>query len=391
LLVGLAVFAAASLFGTLVDSAGLLIASRFIKGAAAAFTAPAGLSIITTTFPEGPLRNRALSIYTATGASGFSLGLVFGGLLTSANWRWTFLLPVPVALILLMIAPQVLKKDDPAERIEGRFDFAGAALVTASMMALVFGVTNAPSAGWSSAETLVSLIAAAGFGATFLVVEQRVRHPLVRLGILRLPGIAGANIAAMATFGCYIGFQFIGTLYMQQLLGWSALTTALAFLPAGLIVAFGAPRVGALVNRVGTAPLIAGGMAAFFAGYALFTRIDATPTYAWVILPTMLLIGVGFALAFPSANMAATTGVEAHEQGLASGLVQTSFQVGGALVLSVVTAVVTSATGNAGNAQARLDGFHPGLAVVTGVAALGLVSALGGVLLQRRAALAGAV
>ena len=391
LLVGLSVFAAASLFGTLVDSAGLLIASRFVKGAAAAFTAPAGLSIITTTFPEGPLRNRALSIYTATGASGFSLGLVFGGLLTTANWRWTFLLPVPVALGLLAVAPHVLDKDDPAERIEGRFDFAGAFLVTATMMALVFGVTTAPDAGWTSAQTLVSLIAAAGFGATFLVVEQRIQHPLVRLGVLRVPGIAGANIAAMATFGCYVGFQFIGTLYMQQLLGWSALTTALAFLPVGLIVAFGAPRIGGLVNRVGTAPLIAGGMAAFVTGYALFTRIDATPTYAWMILPTMLLIGVGFALAFPSANMAATEGVADHEQGLASGLVQTSFQIGGALVLSVVTAVVTSATGDAGNVQARLDGFHPGLAVVTGVAALGFLSALGSVVLRRRAALASAV
>jgi MFS family permease len=391
LLVGLSVFAVASLLGALVDSGALLIASRFIKGASAAFTAPAGLSIITTTFAEGPARNRALSIYTATGASGFSLGLVMGGVLTSADWRWTFLLPVPLALILLAIAPQVLDKDVPPERTNARFDFAGAVLVTSTMMALVYGITGATDAGWASAQTILSLGAAALLGTAFVAVEQRVEQPLVRLGILRVPGLKGANVAAMATFGCYIGFQFIGTLYMQQLLGWSALTTALAFLPAGLIVAFGAPRVGALVNRVGTAPLIAGGMAAFFAGYALFTRIDATPTYAWVILPTMLLIGVGFALAFPSANMAATTGVEAHEQGLASGLVQTSFQVGGALVLSVVTAVVTSATGNAGNAQARLDGFHPGLAVVTGVAALGLVSALGGLVLRRRAALAGAV
>jgi MFS family permease len=388
LLIGLAVFAGASLVGVFVDSGPLLIASRFIKGAAAAFTAPAGLSIITTTFPEGPARNRALSIYTATGASGFSLGLVFGGLLTSADWRWTFLLPVPVALLLLAIAPRVLPNDPPAERDRGRFDLAGATLITGAMMALVYGITGAVDAGWTSAQTIIALLLAVGLATSFLIVESRVDHPLVRLGILKTPGLAGANIAAMATFGCYVGFQFIGTLYMQDLLGWSALETALAFLPAGLIVAFGAPRTGRLVNRVGTAPAIAGGMLAFVAGYALFVNIDVSPTYAWAILPTMLLIGTGFALAFPSVNMAATDGVEDHEQGLASGLVQASFQIGGALVLAVVTAVVTSRANNSSNPEAVLDAFRPGIAVVTGVAALGLLSAATTIVLRRRAAVA---
>jgi MFS family permease len=379
LLYALGVFALASIVGTLVSSGPLLIASRFVKGASAAFTAPASLSIITTTFPEGPARNRALGIYTATGASGFSMGLVLGGLLTTAGWRYTFLLPVPIALALLALAPRFLRPDEPSERVEGRFDFAGAALITSAMLALVYGVSEAPNAGWGSARTLAALTAFMVLGTAFLWVEQRVEHPLVRLGILRVPGVVRANLAAMATFGCYVGFQFIATLYMQQLLGWSALGTAMAFLPAGLIVAFGAPRIGPLATRLGTAPLITGGMAAFVIGYSLFLRINDNPTYVAIILPTILLLGIGFALAFPSVNMAATAGVADHEQGLASGLVSTSFQVGGALVLSIVTAVVTSNVGHGASDSSLLDGFRPGLGVVSAVALLGFASAASGV------------
>jgi fucose permease len=171
---------------------------------------------------------------------------------------------------------------------------------------------------------------------------------------------------------------------MQQLLGWSALGTALAFLPAGLIVAFGAPRIGNLATRVGTAPLIAGGMAAFVAGYALFLRINLDPTYGVIILPTMLLLGLGFALAFPSVNMAATSGVQNHEQGLASGLVSTSFQVGGAISLSIVTAVITAQTNAGASASDILDGFKPGLGVVTLVALLGFTAAATGLAVRSR-------
>src|SRR5215218_7352518 len=228
LIVALAVFAFASLLGALVDSGPLLIAARFIKGASAAFTAPAGLSIITTTFAEGPARNRALGIYTATGASGFSLGLVLGGVLTTAGWRWTFLLPFPIALVLLVAAWRIIRPDPPLTRREGRFDLLGAASVTGAMLALVFGVSGAPDAGWTSARTLASFAVAVVLGATFLTTERRVAHPLVRLGILRSPAIAGANLAGMAVFACYFGFQFMVTLYMQELLGWTALETALA-------------------------------------------------------------------------------------------------------------------------------------------------------------------
>jgi EmrB/QacA subfamily drug resistance transporter len=384
LIAALAVFAFASLLGALVDSGPLLIAARFIKGASTAFTAPAGLSIITTTFAEGPARNRALGIYTATGASGFSLGLVLGGLLTTAGWRWTFLLPVPIALVLLALAIRVLPHDAPAARRTGRFDIAGAVTVTGAMLALVFAVSGAPEAGWTSAQTLGAFAAALILGSAFFAVELRVKEPLVRLGLLRSPVIAGANIAGMTTFACYFGFQFIATLYMQQLLGWSALETALAFLPAGLLVAFGAPRMGPLATRIGTAPLITAGLLSFVVGYALFIRVDVSPDYAIAILPTILLLGLGFALTYPAANMAATSGVPDHEQGLASGLVNTSFQLGGAVGLAIVTAVITAGRESATDASSLLDEFRPGLAVVTGFAVLGLSTVLASLLAQRR-------
>lgn len=232
----------------------------------------------------------------------------------------------------------------------------------------------------SLAVALVALVAAAALGAAFLTIERRVEHPLVRLGILRSPVIAGANLAGMTVFACYFGFQFMVTLYMQQLLGWTALETALAFLPAGLLVAFGAPRMGPLATRFGTAPLITAGLLSFVVGYALFVPIDGSPVYTLAILPSMLLLGLGFALTYPAVNMAATSGVADHEQGLASGLVSTSFQLGGALGLAIVTAVITS--GSTGGSF--LDELRPGLAVVTGLAVLGLTAVLGAVVAQRR-------
>jgi len=371
LIAGLSVFTLASLAGGLVDSGTLLVLTRFLKGASAAFTAPAGLSIITTTFTEGPARNRALSIYTATGASGFSLGLVFGGLLTELGWRWTFLLPVPVAAAILFFVPRLIRADRPQLGERRRYDLPGAVALTAGMLLLVRTIVEAPHEGWASARTLVPVAAAAGLLAAFVAIERRTSQPLVRLGILRSGHLVRANIGMATVFGAYVAFQFVGTLYLQHTLGWSALHTALAFLPGGMIVAFGAPRIGPLVDRFGTSRVIAVGAAAFAVGYALFLRVDAVP-YWYTFLPTMLLIGFGFALCYPSLNIQATMGVADHEQGLASGLVNTSFQVGGALVLAIVSAVA-SGSGDI------VDLYRTAIAIVVGVAVLGLVVALAGV------------
>jgi predicted MFS family arabinose efflux permease len=197
----------------------------------------------------------------------------------------------------------------------------------------------------------------------------------VRLDILRSGHLLRANIGMATVFGAYVAFQFVGTLYLQDTLGWSALHTALAFLPGGLIVTFGAPRVGPLVDRFGTARLIAVGGVAFVAAYALFLRVDAVP-YWFTVLPTMLLVGIGFALCYPSMNIQATMGVADHEQGLASGLVNTSFQVGGALTLAIVSAVA-SGSGDI------VDVYRTAIGVVVGVAVLGLVVALAGLVPTR--------
>ncbi|MFJ8467628.1 MFS transporter [Streptomyces swartbergensis] len=384
-LVALGVFALASLLGGLVDSGPLLIASRFIKGLSAAFTAPAGLSIITTTFPEGPLRNRALAIYTTCGATGYSMGLVFSGLLTQASWRLTMLLPAPVALIALFVGLKLLPRSE-RERGRGGYDIPGAVLGTTSMLLLVFTVVEAPEVGWASARTILSFAAVAILLAAFVAVERRSSSPLVRLGVLRSGPQVRAQLGAFTFVGSYIGFQFLVTLYMQQLLGWSALHTALAFLPAGALVALSATKVGAVIDRFGTARLMVLGFALMVTGYVLFLRVDLNPVYAAVILPTMLLVGSGFALTFPSLNVQATNGVDEHEQGMVSGLLNTSVQVGGAIFLAVVTAVVTANSPEQGNAspQAVLDSYRPGLVVVTLIAFAGLLITLTGLRPRRR-------
>jgi EmrB/QacA subfamily drug resistance transporter len=383
-LISLTVFLVASGLGGLVDDGSLLIATRFVKGVSAAFTAPAGLSIITTSFAEGPARTKALAAYTATGATGFSLGLVFGGLLTEIGWRWVFFLPVPVALVTLVAALRLVPHDTPPRRATRSFDATGAVTMTAAMLLLVYTLVESPDAGWASARTLGSFAAVAAILAAFVWQERRTAVPLVRLGILRSGPLVRANLGAMALFGGWVGFQFVATLYMQQLRGWSPLETGLAIFPGGLLVALLSPRIAPLVMRFGVTNLILGGMVAIAGGYALFLRIGLDSSYAAVMFPTFILAGLGFALAFPPLNIAATSGVVPAEQGLAGGLLNTSFQFGGALVLAVVTAVNNANRGSGGSPEALLSGFHAAIYVSVIVAVLGVVAVASG--LRRRAA-----
>jgi EmrB/QacA subfamily drug resistance transporter len=373
-LIGLGVFVVASALGGLVDDGSLLIGTRFIKGVSAAFTAPAGLSIITTSFAEGPIRNKAIAIYTATGATGFSLGLVFGGLLTEIGWRWVFFLPVPVALATLAAGLWLVPRDSRSTRPSRSFDLAGAVTLTAAMLLLVYTVVEAPDAGWSSFRTIGSFAAVAAMLAGFVAIERRAAAPLVRLSILRSAPLVQANLGAMMLVGGWFGFQFIATLYMQQLRGWSPLETGLAIFPGGLFVALVAPRIAPLVMRFGVRRLITAGLASTAIGYLLFLPIGLESGYATAILPTVLLGGIGFALAYGPLNIAATSGIPAEEQGLASGLVNTSFQVGGALVLAVVTAVSSAVTGASGSNQDLLDGFQAAVLVSVIAAGLGVVA-----------------
>ncbi|HEY1237159.1 MAG TPA: MFS transporter [Solirubrobacterales bacterium] len=377
LLGGLAVFVVASFIGGIANDGSTLIATRFIKGASAAFTAPAGLSIITTKFAEGPARNKALSVYTATGASGWSLGLIFGGLLTELGWRYTFFMPVPIAALILFLLPRYLDRDPAGEGIAWRnFDFGGMATLAASMLGLVYTVVEAPDVGWSSARTLLSFVGVAALASAFVLIEQHSHNPLVRLGILKSAPLRRANFGAMALLGSWFGFQFMGTLYMQDLRDWSAVEMALAFLPTGIIVATASPNMGRLVDRVGTTLPIAAGLTSLAASYVLFMNIGADSGYLTAMLPTFILAGIGFALTFGPVNVAATNGVAPNEQGLASGLVYTSFQLGGAIGLAIATAVIeagTSASGApAGSSAALLDGFHPAILTSLAIAVLGI-------------------
>ncbi|NMN96338.1 MFS transporter [Nocardiaceae bacterium YC2-7] len=374
-LIALAVFAAASLLGGVVDSVPLLIATRFIKGLAAAFTAPTGLSIITTTFAEGKMRNKALAIYTVFGASGFSSGLVFGGLMTGIGWRWTFLLPVPVAILALVGAFIFIPRDKATE--QGGFDILGALASTSAMLLLVYTVVSAPEAGWASARTLGSFALVAALLTAFVSIERRVRHPLIRLGILRKANLLRANAAIIAMAGSFVSFQFIVTIYVQNTLGWTPMHLGLALLPTGLLVAFSAPWADKVIDRLGTPRLIIAGLVSMTLGYLLFLRIDSTPTYATDILPTVLLLGLGFALGFSAINVQATSGIQDHEQGLAAGLVQTSMQVGAALVLAVTTAVIASDPGGHAESAAQvLDDYKPGLVFISFVALAGVAATL---------------
>jgi MFS family permease len=372
-LIALGVFAIASLTGGLVTSGALLILTRFVKGLAAAFTAPTGLSIITTNFAEGPARNKALSIYTVFGAGGYSFGLVFGGLMTGVGWRWTFLLPVPIALLALAAALAVVPRDKPAE--EGGHDLLGAVTSTAAMLLLVYTVVTAHEVGWGSARTIGSFVGVAVLAAAFVAVETRVAHPLIRLGILRKATLVRASLAIVAMGGSYFSWQFIVTLYLQDTLHWSPLELALALLPVGLMVTASSIFSNRLVDRFGTGPIIAVTMSVMAVGYLLFLRIDTTPSYVTAILPAVLLIGVGW-IGFPAVNIQATSGIHDDEQGLAAGVLQTSMQVGAAIVLAVTTAIIASGPVGTPTPASMLDTFRPGLVFATVVSIVGALIAV---------------
>ncbi len=383
-LVALAVFALVSVLGGLMSSPGLLIAARFVKGAAAAFTAPASMSLLTTTFPEGPMRNRAFSVYTVFGASGFSLGLVLSGLLTEISWRWTLLVPAPAAVVVLAAAIWLIPRGEPAARADRKFDIPGALTITAAMLLLVYTVVSAQQAGWGSARTIGSFTAVAALLGVFTAIERRSRDPLVPFSIFSSRALRRANVGSVTLFGTYISFQFLVTQYLQTLSGWSALSTALAFLPAGVVVVVLSTRMASLLTRFGPAPLTALAFSCLVIAYAVFLRAGVRPDYPAVMLPATLLIGLAFGLGFSSLTVAATAGVPDSEQGLASSLFQTSFQVGGAVVLAIVTAVVdASGAGRLVSPAATLAAYRPALILITGVAAVGALVALSGLRRER--------
>lgn len=339
----MAMFILVSAFGAFTSDPVLLIASRFVKGMAAAFTAPAAMSLLTTSFPEGPQRNRAFGIFNVFEASGYSSGLLIGGLLATLNWRAVFILPIPIALLILWAALRFVPADVRPER-RVRLDLGGALTLLGGMLTLVFALVSAAEIGWLSPWTLGGLALAALLLASFVAIERRVEQPLIRLGLFANRKLVTANASAALLYGGAMGFQFLLGLYLQNLQGWQPWQMALVLLPAGLMVVLIGPRLGALMDRFGVTPILLVGLAAFVPCYLLALRLGPQPALWTVLLPVSLLWGLGFALSISALMVAGTSGVADEEQGLAAGMLNSSLQVGGACGLAIVTAAIMPAT-----------------------------------------------
>jgi MFS family permease len=379
-LVALAGFAVMSAVGGFAAGGVVLIASRFIKGVTAGFTAPAGLSIILASFAEGRLRHRALAIYSATGAAGFTFGLMCGGLLSEVTWRLVFFMPSVVAVITLVAAVRLIPGDPAPAKTRQALDVPGAVGVTAAALLLVFTLTQAPTVGWATPRTLGSVAGVAVLLVGFVAIEQRQASPLIRLGMLGHWPRVRANLGATAFVGGWAATQFIATLYMQDLRHWSALETAAAFWPCGVLGLFVAPKLTSLIARFGLLRVLSAGLTLTVIAYALFLRIGLTSGYWPVLFPTFALIGIAFGLCFSTLNIAATDGARPEEHGVACGLFQTSAQFGTALLLAITTAVI-QATAHPATAQGVLRGYHAALLVPLiasgAVLVLTLVAAIG--------------
>ncbi|CAM3371190.1 MFS transporter [Paenibacillus taichungensis] len=382
-LTAVAVFGIASIVSSFISNEVVLIVLRLLKGISAGFTVPAGMSIVATAFAAGPDRMKALSIYSVIGMTGFALGLVFGGLLTEVSWRATLFAPGPVAILIflfgLRLVPQASRKPVTLKQ----FDLWGALTITVGLLILVYALVEAPTIGWTSSTTIILLVLSILLFISFVIIESKHSSPLVRLGIFSSMSLVSANFAAMVLLGSFMAFQFIATLYLQDSLSWSPIWVALAFLPSSLFQVVFGPQIDRVMKRVGTPMAISLGMVLVSVAYLLFFRVDPALPYWNFLLPTMILIGIGFVFAFPGVNVQATHDVVPEEQGLASGLVNTSLQIGGAISLAVITAVLNS-THKAIEHNQLLPNMHTAIAIVAGLAIAGVLSSLINYISSRR-------
>ncbi|MGW5636423.1 MFS transporter [Streptomyces sp. NPDC003832] len=369
---GLVVLAAASLVGGLAQSPEVLIVARVFQGLATAAVTPAGLSLLTTSFPEGPLREKALGLNGALMSAGFTTGAVLGGLLTDLlSWRWAFFINVPVALAVLLVAPTVLKESRPKER--PRLDAPGAVTVTLGLLAVVLGLTRAGERGWGSPDALVPLAAGAVLLLVFVAVERRVSAPLVPVSVLGRRSVAWGNVAGLIAFLTETSLVFLLTLYLQEVLGFSPLAAGLTFgvLGAGTVVGgFLAPRVIGAIGRRRT--LIAGGLLQTVSTAALL-GLGEGRSWMWLLLAATFAGGVGNMLAIVGFMVTATSGLADREQGLATGLATMTQQIGITMGTPVMSAVATAAMTGTG-AAALLAGLKVAIAVNAALALLGVLT-----------------
>jgi EmrB/QacA subfamily drug resistance transporter len=375
---GVGLFTLASLACGLATSQEMLVGARAIQGIGGAVVAAVALSLIMTLFTEPGERAKAMGVIGFVAAGGGSIGVLAGGVLTDLlNWHWIFLVNIPIG-IGVIVACLVLLPGGSALAAQGRLDVTGAVLVTGSLMLAVYAIVNGNEQGWTSVQTLGLLAVAAVGIAAFFVLEARVKAPLMPLGILKLRSVATSNIVGILWSAAMFAMFFLSALYLQLVLGYSPLEVGLAFLPANLIMgAFSIGLSAKLVMRYGTRLPLVAGMGFVATGLALFARAPVDASFTADVLPGMVILGIGIGMAMNPLLLAAMSDVEPQEAGLASGVVNTSFMMGGALGLAVLASVAASVTGDDTSLEALTDGYHTAFLLGTLFAvAAGVVAAV---------------
>jgi EmrB/QacA subfamily drug resistance transporter len=372
---GVIVFTVASLLDGLATSSWMLIAARALQGLGAAFISPAALAIISTTFKEGSDRAKALGVWAAIAIGGSAVGLVLGGALTQAfSWPWIFFINVPVGIATFLLSMRLVpeSKDEAAHR---SFDVAGAVTVTGGLMSLVYAIVQAQQKGWGSAQTIVTFVVAAALLVGFVLIELRAKAPLVRLSIFRVRSLSAANVVMFLVGSGLFAMFFFNSLYIQRVLGYGPLKAGLAFLPFTAGIMFSATIASQFGPKLGVRLISAIGMVIAASGLLLLTRIPVHGSYVSSVLPSLMLTSIGMGAVFVSLTLVATTGLKDEDQGLASGLFNTSQQVGGALGLAILSTI--SAGQMHGNSSAQLvHGFHWAFAGSAAFVLAGLVALL---------------
>jgi EmrB/QacA subfamily drug resistance transporter len=379
---GIALFSAASLVCGLSQSEGMLLVARGLQGLGGAMVSPAALSIILTTFAEGHERNRALAVWGAIAGAGGAVGLLLGGVLVEAlSWRWVFFINVPLGAAVLALAPRVVPESRSGTVARGGYDVEGAIAITLGTMAIVFTLIKADSWGWTSARTLAGFASAALLIAAFVVIERRHENPLVPLRIFSNRSLAASDATMLVVAAGLFGVFFFCTLYFQQVLGYNALKTGVAYLPWTLTTIIVSTLASRLVDRFTPKPVLVGGLVLATAGFLLLSRVSGHGDYASHVLPAMIVLGAGLGMTFVPITISATSGVAPGDSGLASGLLTTTQQVGGSLGLAILSTVSTTRVGNALDAGSTLPlalthGFKGAFIAAAALCALGLVVAM---------------
>ncbi len=378
-MVGLVVFAVASLAGGLAQSPGWLIAARAVQGLGAALLSPAALSIVTTTFTEGAERNRALGVWGAVAGSGGAAGVLLGGILTSGlGWQWVLFVNTPIGIAAALVAPRLIT-ESRVDADRKRFDVAGAVSVTAGLSILVYALVDAQKAGWGSFQTIGLLSLAVALLGAFTVIEQRSEAPLVPFRIFKLPTVTGANATGLLIGASLFSMFFFISLYMQQVLGYSAIHAGLSYLPLAISIIIAAGVASQLVTRLGFKPVLLAGLVFVTAGLVLFAQVPTHGSFAADLLLPSVLAGIGLGVSFVPVTIAAVAGVRERDAGLASGLINTAQQVGGALGLAVLASVADSRTqsllssGHGPLKYALTQGFQSAFLIGAGFAVVGFL------------------